>query len=374
MSNSTHEVSVVPIVLEKHPNADSLSIVNVFGGYTCVVRTQDWQGLQHGAYIPPDSLVDTSRPEFNFLLEHARADGKHRVKAKKLRGIVSFGLMVPTPEHAKIGDNLATHFGVEHYEPPLPGEQKAGLQTGGEVATPPSIFAPKYDLDTFRKYHHLFIPGEKVWATEKIHGCSARYVFQDGVMHCGSRGEWKKEYPSYEHITMDWLRERMVNAETGGIDEAKVKETFDKIHNKPKPRNLWWTALDATYGLEDWCREHEGYCVYGEVFGQVQSLRYGHTNDKPISFATFDILHKGLWLNAQDARDVGYSLPWVPFLGIYDYEFERITSLSDGPSTYPGANHYREGCVVKPVIERNDPHIGRICLKCVGATYLEKDK
>src|SRR3954468_7796695 len=106
MSNSTHEVTIVPIILEKHPNADTLSFVNVFGGYTCVVRTQDWQDVKYGAYIPPDSLVDTSRSEFGFLATKARADGLHRVKAMKLRGIVSFGLMIPAPEGAEPGQDV----------------------------------------------------------------------------------------------------------------------------------------------------------------------------------------------------------------------------------------------------------------------------
>ena len=80
---STHLVEVVPIRLEPHPNADSLSVVRVFDGYTCCVRTADWVGKTKGAYIPPDSVVDSSRAEFAFLAGH------ERIKVKKLRGIVS---------------------------------------------------------------------------------------------------------------------------------------------------------------------------------------------------------------------------------------------------------------------------------------------
>ena len=201
MSNSTHQVEVVSIVLEKHPNADSLSIVNVFGGYTCVVRTADWQAVAQGAYLPPDSVVDTSRPEFSFL--KPKADGTHRVKAIKLRKVVSYGLMVPAPEGSNLGDDVATQLGVTHYEPPLPGVQSDNLITGGETAKGPTVFTVKYDVDAFRKYHNLFTEGEPVWITEKIHGCSARYVYSDGQIHCGSRNEWKKEYPSYDHITLE---------------------------------------------------------------------------------------------------------------------------------------------------------------------------
>lgn len=373
--NSTHQVEVVPIVLEKHPNADSLSIVNVFGGYTCVLRTEDWKDVKYGAYLPPDSVVDTSRKEFDFLLPKAKADGTHRVKAIKLRGVVSFGLMVPAPEGSVVGQDVAKELGVTHYEPPMPGESKAsnGLVTGGEVASAPDVFSPKYDLDAFRKYHSLLIPGEKVWITEKIHGCNARYMFDGEKMHCGSRTEWKKEYPDYANITMDWLRARVVPiGET--TQEERCQQIYDKLHNQQKTQNLWWKALNQEPEVEKWCRDNPNKILYGEVFGNVQNLKYGHTEKKSLSIAIFDILDGMRWLNAQEARDAAPNVPWVPYIGTYDYEFDIVVAFSDGNTLWPGAQHYREGCVVKPLIERNDAHIGRICLKCVGSTYLEKDK
>ncbi len=374
MSNSTHQVEIVPIELTKHPNADSLSIVRVFGGYTCIVRTQDWQGVALGAYLPPDSVVDTNRKEFDFLMPKAKADGTHRVKAMKLRGVVSFGLMIPAPEGSVLGQDVAQQLGVTHYEPPMPGEQRAanGLILGGEVAKAPSLNSPKYDLDAFRKYHHLLIPGEKVWITEKIHGANARYVYQDGVMHCGSRTEWKKEFPTYDHITMNWLRERVLNKDTNIPDEERCQQIFDRLHSPTKSRNMWWTALSHEPEIEKWCRDNPGKILYGEVYGNVQTLKYGHTQDKPVSIAVFDILDDGRWLNAQEARDAAPDVPWVPFLGVHDYSFDLVVNLSDGQSLI--AQHYREGCVVKPIVERTDIHLGRLCLKCVGATYLEKDK
>lgn len=68
-TKSTHRVEVVPVVLERRPGADSLSIVRVVAGYTVCVKTADWRGRALGAYVPPDSLVDTGRPEFAFLAD-----------------------------------------------------------------------------------------------------------------------------------------------------------------------------------------------------------------------------------------------------------------------------------------------------------------
>lgn len=84
---STFKVEVVPVKLEPHPNADTLSLVRVFDNYTVAVRTEDWIGRTVGAYIPPDSVVPAEREQFAFLIGHPR------IKAKKLRGIVSQGLL-----------------------------------------------------------------------------------------------------------------------------------------------------------------------------------------------------------------------------------------------------------------------------------------
>src|SRR3990170_4514689 len=107
--NSTHVAEVVSVVLEAHPNADALSIVRVHSAYTVVVRTQDWVGVDKGVYIVPDSVVPDSEG-FSFL------NGKRRIKVKRLRGIISQGLLVPAPEGSNIGDDVSELIGISHYE------------------------------------------------------------------------------------------------------------------------------------------------------------------------------------------------------------------------------------------------------------------
>lgn len=309
---STHKVEVVPVSLRPHPNADSLSIVSVWG-YTVCVRTADWLGLDRGAYIPPDSVVDSSRPEFAFLAGH------ERIKVKKLRGVVSMGLLVRAPEGTEIGEDVMAALGVKHYEPPL------HLSTEGEAAPAPSLHAPCYDVESARRYGHLFAEGEPVLVTEKIHGTSGRWLFDGERLHAASRSEWKREGAS-----------------------------------------VWWRALEHCPWLGAWLRAHPGLVVYGEVFGQVQDLRYG----RGIDVAVFDILDKGRWLDALEARAVGSALLWVPVLAETVWRWPDIAQHAEGQSTL--ADHVREGCVVKPLVERTHPEIGRVQLKIVGNGYLER--
>ena len=319
---STHHTEVIQVFLEPHPNADQLSIVRV-GGYQVCVRTDDWKNGDLGAYVVPDSIVDTGCPEFAFL-----GDGEpKRIRIKKLRGVLSMGLLVPAPANALLGDNVSEQLGVTRYEPPL-------LFKIGDNVAAPNILTTKYDIDTVRRYPDIFATNELVSVTEKIHGANGRFVYHDGEQYCGSRTLWKKE----------------------------------------EPNSIWWRALRNSPELESYCMYHRDMIVYGEVYGRVQELRYGL--DKDVAVAVFDILKGGQWL------DVGtfwrhaamWKLPTVPMvadpvpfdLAIFEDKY------ANGPSLIKGADNIREGCVIKPLKERTHVEIGRVILKLVGSDYLTK--
>ncbi|MEK7269866.1 MAG: RNA ligase (ATP) [Planctomycetota bacterium] len=322
---SQHKVEVVPVRLQKHPNADALSVVEVFG-FTACVRTADFQGVSLGAYIPPDSLVPADRPEFAFLAPKAKG-GRARIKVARLRGVVSQGLLVPAKPGWAEGQDVADLLGVTHYDPPEP------FSTGGEDEPPPEGNRPVYDVENWRRFRHLFRAGEPVLVTEKIHGANARYAFVDGRMRCGSHKNWKKEDPT-------------------GL-------------------NVWWKALKVAPAVEAFCRAHPEITVYAEVYGAVQDLKYG-TKPGEVRVAAYDLLRGNAWVPAAEARALGEGLPWVPTLFEGPYDESSVDAFAEGPSTMPLANHLREGCVVKPLEERTDPEIGRVQLKIVGNAYLER--
>jgi RNA ligase (TIGR02306 family) len=328
MEKSTHKVEVIEVKLEPHPNAEKLSIVRPFPGYTVCVQTELWKDGDLGAYIVPDSLIDSDRPEFDWL------KGSERVKVKKLRGVPSMGLLVPAPPGSKLGDNVADQLGVKRYVSPVE------LATGGEATSPPPGYRPTYDIDSLRRYSNLFTEGEPVWITEKIHGSSARYCWiqggepNTGTMMCSSKNEWKK----------------------------------------PAEGNIWWRALKACPQIETFCRANPLYTLYGEVYGQVQDLKYGAEKGQ-VFFAAFDIWMGDKWMPALEAKTLldKFEVPRVPLLSPhYPFNFDQILKLAEGPSFVPGADHIREGVVVKPLEERTNVEIGRVQLKVVGNGYLEK--
>jgi RNA ligase (TIGR02306 family) len=319
--------------LEQHPNADTLSIVHVFG-YTVCVRTADWVNRTVGAYVVPDSIIPVDRTQFKSF-EDPRYPGEGvRIRAKRLRGVISYGMLTEAPEGANIGDDVADQLGITHYDPPPAKIQGCTSGRIAQVEAPDLPHKPPYyDIDAFQRYAgDVFVPGEMVFVTEKVHGANARYVCWNEQMYAGGRTQWV--------------------ADIG--------------------RSPWWVALRAHPELEAFCRANPGTVVYGEVFGAVQTLHYGRGGGEA-NFVAFDLLLDGTWVPARLSRNLleFAGIPLVPLIAEMPYDFEALLALADGPSLVPGASHYREGVVIKPAEERWNRSTGRTQLKLVSATYYE---
>ncbi len=326
---STHEVKVIQVdEVGEHDNADSLEVIRI-GGYTCCVRKGQFHAGDLAAYIEPDTLVPVAEPEFAFLADKAK-EGMVRIKAVKLRGKVSFGLLIPAREGWAVGSNVMEELGCVHYEPPI-----RGMSAGGDNTSAPNVYHTKYDVESYRNYPTVLKCDEPVAITEKIHGANARYVFHDGKLHCSSHTSWKLE----------------------------------------DDQNLWWWAA-REYGLAEKLAKYPDYVFYGEVFGRVQDLKYGSKNEDPPQLAFFDILYEGNWLKYEDMGHilVELGLPSTPWLYIGGWEDKLAEEYSNGETHIGEATHTREGCVIRPLEERWDESIGRVLLKVVGSDYLTRKK
>ncbi len=320
-------VEVVRITdLEKHPNADALEIVNVHGGYPCIVKLGQFKVGDLAAYVPVDSLCPTDVPGFEFLGGPGEIV---RIKAKRLRGIFSMGLLIPAPEGSPEGDDVTDVLRVTHYDP-QPVWRTTGAP-GGSFVSSNAVHVPfqwpVYDIEALRKHKSLFNDGEIVEITEKIHGCNSRYVVFDNQLWVGSRNQGKKE------------------------DES----------------DLWW-RIAKQFDLANKLAMIPGIVVYGEVFGQVQDLKYSRDG---IDWRVFDMydLNRERWLDLPELNTLceELGLPRVPVLYYGPYSYDKCVELAEGQSTI--GNNVREGVVVKPVINRYERGVGRLILKIHGQSY-----
>jgi RNA ligase (TIGR02306 family) len=317
---SEWKVQVVRVgKLEKHQNADRLLLTRVFD-YPVIIAVGEFQENELAVYVPADSVVPSDDHRWDFL------KGRYRVRAARFRGVFSMGLLTKAEPDMKEGELVAERLRITKYEPP---EQAT---TGGEAEKCPFEW-PKYtDLESVRRYPDVLVEGEEVQITEKIHGTSARYVWRDGRLWVGSHKEVKRE----------------------------------------SKESAYWKAalqLDLAKRLEP----AANIAIYGEVYGWVQDLRYGHTSGK-VSLVLFDAMD----LETLRYLDVDHflalakklELPTVPILYRGPWK-QDLRALAEG-KTMIGADHVREGFVVRPLKERFDERIQRVVLKYHGEGYLLK--
>lgn len=197
---STHMAVVVPVVLKPHPNADSLSIVDVDNTYQVVVRTADWANVDRGVYVPPQNLVPLDRPEFAFL-------DKPRIKPVRLRGEWSYGLLIPCAEHWDIGTDVTDYYGITHWEPEEQHAIGPRIYCGKSIFGGPFDAVSKYDIDGAQHVWKLVPAGTPVFVTEKIHGANWRCYSEGDQLYVGSRQRWVADDESSVHWqAFRWLQ------------------------------------------------------------------------------------------------------------------------------------------------------------------------
>ena len=134
---------------------------------------------------------------------------------------------------------------------------------------------------------------------------------------------------------------------------------------------MWWRVAER-YNLADLLATVPNIAVYGEVYGQVQDLKYGVGRDE-YRLTVFDAMDTMTrrYLDYYDmvALVDRLGLPRVPILYNGPW-YPDLASLANGKTTMFDADHVREGIVIKPVHERFDDRVGRVVLKLHGEDYL----
>lgn len=340
---STHTIPVVRIdAIEPHPGADRLEVARI-KGYVSIVQKGVYQAGELCVFIPPDYNVPLEGEAFAFLRERFGASGPHRVRAMRLRGVRSFGLVIPVPEGAWAeGDEVMGALGITRWEP----AEVSGGSGGSWCEAGPELAELHYDLENLQSWPGVLQPGEPVIVTGKLHGQGGRFVWHAGRMYMGSRKQW-----------------RLPPGTPGEGGEVA-------------PEHNWSRCLAQNPWIAAWCQAHPDVVLYGEVYGpQVQGGRFAYGKGPgELGFAVFDVLEGGRWVDnralVDDPRYAGLERVEVLYRGPYDPAI--LAELAEQDETYNGCGHLREGVVVKPEAERVDLALGRVALKYVGVRYYER--
>jgi RNA ligase (TIGR02306 family) len=320
---SEFKVEVVQISsVTPHPNADRLDLVMFEGmAYQVVIAKGKFKIGDFAYYFPIDSVIpDRYLYEFEIRTYYHK-----KIKATKLRGIFSEGLLVEVGADfdGNVGDDYAEIFGVTKYEYPIPMTMNGDME--GQIGQH-KFPSPEH----LKRYKDVLIDGEEVVITEKIHGTNFSVLVEsDGEVKIAShRYFWKDNE----------INSRMVYIRT--------------YHDNPALQNL---PTDVQ--------------VFGEIYG-VQDLKYGLQNGKT-DYAIFAVCKGEEFLNYDDFISFcnAYQLPRVPVLYRGGYSWEIATQFNNADSVL-APKCMMEGVIVQPTIERTDFKVGRIVLKLISDRYL----
>jgi RNA ligase (TIGR02306 family) len=343
---------VKEIIVEPHPDPEASAIeVGRIADYQLVVGKGQFKTGDRVVYIPESAQLPANLIAELGLEGRLSGPDKNVVKAIKLRKVLSQGLAYKPetawPEHWVPEYDAAEELGITKYEPPIPAQLRGQVER----------FVPDYSEArhafgvqslTYTEINNVkagsdFQEDEPVVMTEKIHGTCTITGIAKGRRFVSSKGQAGKWLVLKEDPNNVYWR------------AAYENDLFEKLEQ----------ILDATH--------EEVAILYGETYGpKVQDLHYGLKGDQ-LGYRAFDLKLGTVgyvdWTVFKTLTDI-LGIPTVPV--IYEGPYDKDTMLlhSIGNSTIQGANHIREGVVVKPIKEREDKRGRRVVYKSVNPSYL----
>lgn len=353
---SVFKVEVVKLHIAPHPDADVLELAQV-GGYVAVVRKGEFRTGDLAVYIPEGAVVPTEILARLGLEGKLAGPQKNRVKAARLRGVLSQGLVGSFKAlgiEAREGDDVAERLGITKYEPPIP------VAMGGEVFNAGRELTLDFDVQAWKAYPDILQAGEEVVFTEKLHGtCTIVAILPYKDAHPEAFGERKNvlifskglgakglAFKNNER-NKDNLYVRATRALVARIDEVQRDTTGVVVPNFILGETFGPGVQDLTYG------NGVGFRVFAAAYGYRGDQRYQN------------------WSFVEGSLKTHLNFETVPVLYCGPFSVAAMREHTDG-KTAMGADHIREGIVMVPAVERTDPRIGRVCLKSVSADYLTR--
>ena len=336
------EANAYKITVRKHPDADTLDIVSV-GGYECITGLNQYKDGDTIVHIPEASIVPDDILKELGLVGMLSGGKKNRVKAKRLRGVLSQGLVYPVSGKRLDGINIemkkdyADILGLVKYEPPIPISMRGKIIRSDRLV--------HYDIDDVKKHNGVLIQDEQIIATEKIHGtlCRITWYNEEKEWRVSSKGQGNKGLSFSE-------------------DDQSVYSRMFKQH------------IDDFEKLRD--EINDELTIFTEIYGKgIQDLTYG--KDIP-HIIVFDIYVGkdgfGKYIGAKEIlsllKDTKLEYVHIVYEGIYKIGLEK--EIRDGKTLIDGADNIREGVVIRPDPERMTKFHERVILKSVSSAYLTR--
>lgn len=323
MNNTAIVVRIAAV--EKHPNADNLQIVKIFGTQVIV-----GQGVSPGdiliyfdgnlrlspEYLKHNNLYRLSELN-NDITQKGYFDLNGRVKAIKLRGEFSDGVLMPLSSMDFTGesmDNIAngTEFNswngiliCEKYIPTTNPSKKVGNSTGKNkhkkkknVDSP--MFVQHIDTDQFFRNQHKIPAGTVCYIMEKTHGTSGRIGHM--LMETTYERNWfKRQFMKLAGIKATYSYRYIHGSRRVTFEHAD--KNYQHYHD-PQMREIIFNKVKGLLS--------KGVQIYFEIYGYEVT---GGPIQKGFSYGCkpgeFKVKLYRVTMNNEDGVTVDYSLDYV---------------------------------------------------------------
>jgi len=351
---SDFAVLVERVAIEEHPGADALELARI-GDYLSVVRKDSLRTGDLVAYIPEQALLPVPLQEELGLVGRLSGKEKNRVKAIRLRGVLSQGICLKARPHWSVGDDVTAELGIEKYEPVVPTHMSGAVWYAGPERT------VTYGIPNIKRHPDAFVEGELVSMTEKLHGTWCMF---------------------------GWMPDSLVHPDFGRLVVASkgfAAKGFAFVPDDADAETNLYLRVARALDIEGRFQRVFGapevpVFVLGEVFGEgVQDLGYGikRKGASVPGFRAFDVRvgcrNQGAWLDDAELERVvaELGLSRVPVLYRGPFDPEVLAHFTAGRETVSGHGvHVREGVVVRTLRERTFGAHRRTQLKSINAAYL----
>jgi len=351
--------------VKNHSGADKLDLAVVKGWQVVVGRDQFKEG-DLVVYIPMDALIPAELADKWGVRNYLGGHNKDYVRCARLRGEMSYGLIMDNEGDWAEGKDVSEHYGITKYVPPM--------RVTAADAAPRDIMMPTFtDVENINNFPNSFVEGEEVIATEKIDGTNCRIGFEvtneitneeEGTrtvklkeLKAGSMS-YKRTMPHLWDLSSNpywfpWTLPNVVNMMKYYFRIIEAELRVSNIEN----RNV--TLFGETYG--------------GSIRGGHKSMDYGSPNN--LGFVAYGVKIDDEFIDWDSffSTCARFKVQVVPVITEGTFSLSLMQSLATGNSPLAAINakeQIREGIVVYPVKERRNPELGRCILKILNPDYL----
>src|SRR4030042_985712 len=356
--------------IETIEGADFILKATVLGWHCVVRKDENFKEGDVGVYFEIDSLLPDI-PAFEFLKTPGKFPKEgfvHRLKTKKLKGVISQGLIMPLsafPQLAaswgwstRVGSDVTKQLGMEKYEPPIHDSLKMGIAEGCFPR-----FIPETDEIRIQSIPHIIdeIKGRPVYITCKYDGTSSTFFLKNGRFGVCSRTVLKRK-PVAEP---KWRKQTVWIADKIGILKVIRKYGFLRKWYLDA-RNTYWKIAEK-YRIEEKLRDiGRNIAIQGEICGpSIQKNRLGLKENQLFVFDIYDIDKKkycDYHEQVEICKTIGLDL--VKEEAVTSFTWETVDDILDFAKGKYESGHNREGIVIRTLGEN------RTSFKAINNDYL----